>query len=170
MAALPSSSNSVTALPVATALENARRSVISEGHTGKPYSESTLRVSAISGERKGQAESTSTAFFFDARTISTALLTAARSKAVGRHGITTKSTAFAIFAASGAVCGAVSTMARLIPSWSAAWRTFYRSLAAAVATIGDSLWRVSPHTVADFWGSVSIRTTRSPDSWAATAA
>ena len=71
--------------------------------------------------------------------------------------------------ASGAAWGAVSSTASVMPSSAAARSTRGTSAGAAVATMGVPASRADAHTVADFCGSVSTTTTRSPLSMAATA-
>ena len=129
-------SNSVTALPVASARENARRSVISMAATGSPYNANACLVSPISGARKGHADKTKTALAPAAFTIRTAFSAAAISKADGRQGITTRLEARAILPASGAACGAASMTARSMLSDRAASRTRSNSDTLAVATTG----------------------------------
>src|SRR5918999_3576955 len=119
--------------------------------------------------RVGQALRIKTAGMPAALIMSTTLLIAARSKAVGLHGTTARSTALAILDACGAAWGAVSMIARVIPSLLAASNTLSISSGVTVATIGLSFSLVLLHTVADCCGSVSINATFSPSSWAATA-
>src|SRR5262249_14644159 len=106
-AALPCVSNSVTAFPLATARENARRSPICTGEMESPYTARASWASNISGARAGQALRTKAAGFPAAFTMSTLAATADRSNAVGRHGISMKSDEETAIAAPGAAWGAV---------------------------------------------------------------
>ncbi len=166
---MPSASNSVTARPVATARAKARRSAISTPATGRPKLPRAWRAAAISGARAGHSLSTRAAGTPAARTISTALPTAARSNIDGRQGMRTASAVRAICGASGLAWGALSTISRPMPSCSAAATTRRSSPGEMVATIGGCPCRATPQVVALRCGSVSAMATRSPASPAATA-
>src|SRR5262245_56440206 len=91
-AALPLGSNSVTARPVEMARENGVLCPGAEGQTGNPCRSSTFLASLYSGERWLQPFNTNAVLTPAAFATCTLDVMAARSKADGRQGITSRYT------------------------------------------------------------------------------